>query len=122
MKRVWVLVQGALLGCCLLTASCAGWRSSPVGRDRDVRLYEFHARSCLPCRKVAPIIDLVASDYPHVVVERVDVDADPVLADRHRATFLPLVVVEVDGRTRARIPGIANYWAYARALERAAVE
>jgi thioredoxin 2 len=75
---------------------------------------DFWAAWCGPCRMISPVLeDLARSHAGHLKVVKVDVDANPALAQRFGAQSIPLLVVIRDGQEVDRIVG---------ALPRAALE
>lgn len=75
---------------------------------------DFWAAWCGPCRMISPVLeDLARSHAGHLKVVKVDVDANPALAQRFGAQSIPLLVVIRDGHEVDRIVG---------ALPRAALE
>jgi|SRR5687767_3988654 thioredoxin 1 len=69
-------------------------------------LVDFTAAWCPPCRAVEPIVEQLAEDLAgQLVVARVDVDASPDTAARHRVMSMPTFLVLVDGEERARLVG-----------------
>ena len=75
---------------------------------------DFWAAWCGPCRMIAPVLqDLATRQAGKLKVVKVDVDANPQLAQRYGAQSIPLLVALRDGREVDRIVG---------ALPRAALE
>lgn len=75
---------------------------------------DFWAAWCGPCRMISPVLeDLARQHAGHLKVVKVDVDANPGLAQRFGAQSIPLLVVIRDGHEVDRIVG---------ALPRAALE
>jgi thioredoxin 2 len=67
---------------------------------------DFWAAWCGPCRMVSPVLDALAEEHAgHLKVVKVDVDANPALAQRYEAMSIPLLVVFRDGRPVDRIVG-----------------
>src|SRR5688572_10838305 len=59
-------------------------------------LVDFTAAWCPPCRAVEPIVEQLAEDLAgQLVVARVDVDASPDTAARHRVMSMPTFLVLV---------------------------
>jgi thioredoxin 2 len=75
---------------------------------------DFWAAWCGPCRMISPVLeDLAQRHAGQIKIVKVDVDANPSLAQQFGAQSIPLLVVIRDGREVDRIVG---------ALPRAALE
>ena len=68
-----------------------------VVKSEKVVLLDFFASWCGPCRMVSPIIDEIADENEHVVVGKVDVDAQTELATQFQVYSIPTLVVLKDG-------------------------
>ena len=69
-------------------------------------LVDFWAPWCAPCTKMEPTIHALAARYGgHLVVARVNVDAEPRAAGRHDVLSLPTVILFRDGAPVERIAG-----------------
>src|SRR5918997_6415562 len=67
---------------------------------------DFWAGWCAPCRMISPVLeDLAARHSGSLKVVKVDVDANPGLAQRFRAQSIPLLVVMREGSKVNRIVG-----------------
>lgn len=64
-------------------------------------LVDFHTPWCTPCQKMAPIVDALKG----VRVIKVDLDASEALATREKVQGVPLFVLYVEGKERARLSG-----------------
>ena len=69
-----------------------------VVKSEKVVLLDFFATWCGPCRMVSPIIDEIAEENEHIVVGKVDVDAQSELATQFQVYSIPTLVVLKDGK------------------------
>jgi thioredoxin 2 len=61
---------------------------------------------CGPCRMIAPVLESLAERHAgRLKVVKVNVDEEPALGARFRASSIPLLVVLRDGREVERIVG-----------------
>lgn len=65
--------------------------------DKPV-LLDFWATWCPPCKKTAPIIDEIASEYADIKVGKIDVDEYPEIAAAFGANSIPMLAVVRDGK------------------------
>jgi thioredoxin len=69
-------------------------------------LVDLWAPWCAPCRYVSPILEELAGDYAgRIKVVKVNVDDNPVLAQRFQAYSIPTMVVVRGGHVVDRIVG-----------------
>jgi thioredoxin 1 len=64
--------------------------------DKPV-LIDFYADWCMPCRRLAPIIDQIAEECPEYVICKVNVDDEPALASQFGVSSIPTLVVIRNG-------------------------
>ena len=76
-----------------------------VVKSEKVVLLDFFAAWCGPCRMVSPIIDEIAEDNEHIVVGKVDVDAQSELATQFQVYSIPTLVVLKDGKVLKQSTG-----------------
>ncbi len=91
-----------------------------VLKSEQVVLVDFWATWCGPCRMVSPIIDEVAKDFQgKVTVGKVDVDAQPSLAQQYKIMTIPTVIVFKDGKAQSRKSGAFAKTEYANMINQA---
>ena len=71
--------------------------------------YYFTASWCQPCRQLGPIMDRVAQQ---VSVRKIDVDAEPLMAQQNGVRSVPTVILMKNGVEITRLVGIQpeNYY------------
>ena len=87
-----------LILCALLMATNA-WAELPSGNESTIRaalasgrptLVDFGARSCIPCKKMAPILEQLEKEYRgRANVIFVDVWRDRSIGSRYRVQMIP---------------------------------
>ena len=76
-----------------------------VKQNEKVVLLDFYADWCGPCRMVSPLIDEIAEERDDVVVGKVNVDEEPVLASAFGVVSIPSLVVLKNGEVVNRASG-----------------
>jgi thioredoxin 2 len=70
-------------------------------------LVDCWAPWCAPCRKLAPIIDELASDYANgVKMAKLNVDENPVTASQYGIHSIPTLLLFKDGKLVQRLVGV----------------
>ena len=68
-------------------------------------VYYFSARWCAPCKVVSPSVEALAIRFPGVEFQKVDVDEEHTLSDKHKVRSMPTLVRIKDGVEVARVVG-----------------
>lgn len=72
-----------------------------------VMLVDFWAGWCGPCRMLGPVIDQLSEEYAgKVIVGKVNVDEEPVLAQQFGVMSIPNVVILKNGKEVDRLVGV----------------
>ncbi len=77
-----------------------------VLRSQTPVLVDFYASWCGPCRRLAPVLEQVAAESPQAKVVKVNIEADPRLAERYGIRSLPSLLLFKEGRVVAREKGV----------------
>lgn len=81
----------------VIKLTAADFNNEVVKSDKPV-LIDFFATWCGPCRMVSPIVDEIAEENPQYKVCKVDVDAEPELAQKFNVSSIPTLVVVKGGK------------------------
>ena len=73
-----------------------------------VRLLDFYADWCGPCKKQDPILDELEAEYDGVEFEKIDVDEEQDVANQYQVRSLPTVVIERDDEIVDRFVGFTQ--------------
>src|SRR6185436_1272728 len=85
-----------------------------------VKLIDFTAKWCGPCRQMKPVLESLAKEYAgRMELEIVDTDDDPITAQQYNVRSMPTFVFVRDGREVGRIVGSRPRAFVAGVLERA---
>jgi thioredoxin 1 len=84
-----------------------------------VRLMDFYADWCGPCKTQDPILEALVEDYEDVELVKVDVDEKQDVANEYQVRSLPTVVVENDDGIVDRFVGVTQREDIEAALQQA---
>jgi thioredoxin 1 len=77
--------------------------------DRPV-LVDFWAPWCGPCRALGPLLEKLAKEHgSEVVIAKVNVDEDQMLAARFNISAIPTMIIFKGGAKVAQIAGLVGY-------------
>ncbi|MEF8780267.1 MAG: thioredoxin domain-containing protein [Haloferacaceae archaeon] len=86
----------------------------------SVRLLDFHADWCGPCKTQDPILEELSEDWgDRFELEKVDVDAEQDVANEYQVRSLPTIIVENDDGVVDRFVGVTQREDIEAALEEA---
>jgi thioredoxin 1 len=84
-----------------------------------VRLTDFYADWCGPCKTQDPILEDLEADYEDVEFAKVDVDEEQDVANQYQVRSLPTLVIENDDGIVDRFVGVTQREDLEAALEEA---
>ena len=84
-----------------------------------ISMVDFWAEWCGPCKMAAPVIDQLSDEYAgKMLVGKVDVDAEPEIAQKFGVMSIPTVILFKDGVELARQVGFAGKQGYLDLLKK----
>jgi len=85
-----------------------------------VKLKDFHADWCGPCKTQDPILDEMEGDWEgSVEFEKIDVDENQDVANEYQVRSIPTIVIENDEGVVERFVGVTQREQLETALEKA---
>ena len=82
-------------------------------------LVDFWAEWCGPCRRLAPTVDELATDYDgRVVVGKLNVDDNPNVASRYSIRGIPTLLLFKGGEIVEQVVGLADQSALQKLLDK----
>jgi len=87
----------------------------------SVRLKDFYADWCGPCKTQDPILEELEEEYGDVRFEKIDVDQDQETANEYSVRSLPTLVIENDDGVVERFVGVTQRDQLEEALKQAGV-
>jgi len=71
-----------------------------------ITVLDFWAPWCGPCREYGPIIDEFALENPNITVAKINVEENPLIANKHGIRSIPTTMLFKDGQIITKVPGI----------------
>jgi thioredoxin 1 len=84
-----------------------------------VRLMDFYADWCGPCKTQDPILEEVVEEYSTIEFRKVDVDNEQDVANQYQVRSLPTLIIENDDGVVERFVGVTQREDIEAALQRA---
>ncbi len=76
---------------------------------REVVLVDFHTQWCAPCKQMEPIVESLRTEVADSAdVLKIDVDANPEIAEAYAVQGVPVFALFVDGKETWRHSGIVD--------------
>ncbi len=73
-----------------------------------MKLLDFWAPWCPPCKVMNPIIEEIESENPDILVEKINIDEDSATAQEYNVMSIPTYVFVKDGKEVDRIIGATS--------------
>lgn len=80
-------------------------------------LIDFFANWCMPCKMLTPIVNEISSENENLKVCRINVEAEPKLAEEFQIMSIPTLVYMKDGAIKDQSIGFRNKEAIQKMLE-----
>ena len=82
-------------------------------------LVDFWAEWCGPCKRLAPTVDALASDYQgKVTVGKLNVDENPKVAEKYQVRGIPTLLLFKGGQVVESVIGLAQKDALKKVIDK----
>ena len=87
-----------------------------------ITLVDFWAEWCGPCRMAGPVVEELSDEYKdRALIGKLDVDAEPDIAQKYGVMSIPTVILFKDGEEIGRQVGFAGKPGYVQLLAKAGI-
>ena len=69
-------------------------------------LLDFYADWCMPCQRIAPIVEEIANEHPDITVGKINVDESTPLAIKYNVASIPTLIIFKKGEIVWRQSGV----------------
>jgi len=84
--------------------------------NNKVKLLDFWAPWCNPCKLMNPIIDKIEKEYPNVEIVRINVDEDSAAVEKYGILTVPTYILEKDGEIINAVKGAMPEYRFKKEL------
>lgn len=71
-------------------------------------ILDFSAEWCGPCKKLSPIIDELALEYPDLDIQKIDVDANKELVEKYKIRSIPTILFIQEDEVLEKLVGTVS--------------
>ncbi len=83
-----------------------------------VVLADFYSETCVPCKRIAPVLEELEEDYEGAVkIAKVNVNHDTELAAEYGVQAVPTIIFFKDGEEKSRTVGLTGKEELAAAID-----
>jgi len=100
----------------LTEVTSANFEDEVLNSDKPVMI-DFWATWCVPCRRLAPILDEIAENTDKIKFCKLDVDQAPDIASRYNVMSIPTVMFIVNGQVVEMFVGARPKQDYVSVIE-----
>jgi thioredoxin 1 len=87
---------------------------------KGVTLVDFYADWCGPCKMIAPVLEQLDKEYTgKAQIVKLDVDANPAVAQAYGVMSIPTLIVFKDGQIAGKVVGFQQKAALANLINKA---
>ncbi len=81
--------------------------TAEVLNNPGVVLADFYSETCVPCKRIAPVLEELEEDYEGAVkIAKVNVNHDSELAAEYGVQAVPTIIFFKDGEEKSRTVGL----------------
>lgn len=78
---------------------------SEVLQNSGVTAADFYSDSCVPCKRMSPVLAEIEEEYPDIKLAKININFDGELAEKYGVSAAPTLIFFKDGKEEQRITG-----------------
>lgn len=71
-------------------------------------LADFYSDSCVPCKRMAPVLAELEEDYGDIKIAKININYDGELAVEHEVQAVPTIIFFKNGKEASRVVGLTK--------------
>jgi len=73
-----------------------------------IKIIDFYAHWCSPCKKLAPILEEIHTEFPNIEIEKIDIEQNDETAEHYNIRNIPTLLFFKDDVQVDKVVGLVS--------------